>query len=210
MATLDIPHFDSKARQWDENPVFRERGERIAAAIRAAVPLHPDMQVLDYGCGTGHLAFPLADAVGAMRLADSSPGMLEVLNEKIAARGANNMEACRLDLMADPMPSDRFDLIMTAMTLHHVPDTARILGIFHTLLKPGGHLCVADLDAEDGSFHGPEYDVHPGFERTALAARVEAAGFARPRFQTVFEIVKERPEGPRAYPVFLMTARRAD
>jgi hypothetical protein len=27
-------------------------------------------------------------------------------------------------------------------------------------------------------------------------------------FQTVFEITKELPEGPRAYPVFLMLARR--
>ncbi len=34
---LDAAHFDSKARQWDDNPVFRERGLKIADAIRKAV-----------------------------------------------------------------------------------------------------------------------------------------------------------------------------
>jgi hypothetical protein len=34
-------------------------------------------------------------------------------------------------------------------------------------------------------------------------------GYQTPRFATVFEIVKDQPEGKRAYPVFLVVARRA-
>ncbi len=204
-----MSHFDDKARAWDVNPVFQERAHRIAEAIAAEVPLHDGMTVLDYGCGTGLLSFPLRDRLGPMTLADSSAGMLAVLEEKIVAHEAQEaMQACRLDLMTDPLPAQRYDLIYTSMTLHHVPDTARILGLFHTLLKPGGYLCIADLDAEDGSFHGIEYEVHHGFERDALAARAQAAGFSGVRFRTVFEIVKEREQGSRAYPVFLMTAQR--
>lgn len=206
---LDSRHFDANARRWDENPVFQERGHQIAAAIAARVPLATTMTVLDYGCGTGHSSFPLRERLGAIVMADSSPGMLAVLAEKIAHLGVGNMRPRQLDLLADPLPEERFDLIHTAMTLHHIPDTRRILAIFASLLKPGGHLCIADLDCEDGSFHGPEYDVHPGFERPALAARAAEAGFADIDFQTVFEIVKERPEGTRAYPVFLMSARLA-
>ena len=205
-----MSHFDDKARAWDVNPVFQERAQRIAEAIAAEVPLHPGMTVLDYGCGTGLLSFPLRGRVGPMTLADSSAGMLEVLAEKIAAHEAHTeMQACRLDLMADPLPAQRFDLIYTSMTLHHVPDTARILALFHDLLKPGGYLCIADLDAEDGSFHGIEYDVHHGFERAALAGLAQAAGLDAVRFCTVFEIVKEREQHSRGYPVFLMTVQRA-
>jgi ubiquinone/menaquinone biosynthesis C-methylase UbiE len=203
-----MSHFDEKARAWDINPVFRDRANQIAAAIAAEVPLHTGMTVLDYGCGTGLLSFPLRDRLGTMTLADSSAGMLEVLAEKIAADGDAQMHACRLDLMTDPVPAQRYDLIYTSMTLHHVPDTAHILRTFHDLLQPGGYLCIADLDQEDGSFHGIEYDLHHGFDRTTLGALAHAAGFAETRFRTVFEIVKERTEGPRAYPVFLMTARR--
>ena len=158
---LDASHFDSKARQWDDNPVFRERGLKIADAVRRAVPLNPGMRALDYGCGTGLLSFPLRDELGPILMADSSAGMLEVVNEKIAALGVTNMTTAQLDLLADPRPAQRFDLIVTAMTLHHVPDTDRILRVFHDLLNPGGYLCIADLDQEDGSFHGIEVDVQP-------------------------------------------------
>ncbi|MFN3544402.1 MAG: class I SAM-dependent methyltransferase [Thiobacillus sp.] len=205
---LDSAHFDSKARQWDENPVFRERGRKIAEAVRAAVPLHRDMRALDYGCGTGLLSFPLKDFLGPILMADSSTGMLAVVDEKIAAQGVTNMRTLRLDLMSDAPPAERFDLIVTSMTLHHVPDTDRILAIFHELLNPGGYLCVADLDKEDGSFHGIEVNVHHGFDRADLTRRAEHVGFGDVRFQTVFSIAKERESGTRDYPVFLMSARR--
>jgi ubiquinone/menaquinone biosynthesis C-methylase UbiE len=205
---LDVAHFDSKARQWDDNPVFRERGLKIADAIRKAVPLNRGMSALDYGCGTGLLSFPLKDELGAILLADNSTGMLDVVAEKIAALGVTHMTPVRLDLLADPAPAQRFDLIYTSMTLHHVPDTDHILRVFHDLLKPGGYLCVADLDQEDGSFHGPDVDVHHGFDQAELSRRAARTGFAGMRFQTVFSIAKEHATGTRDYPVFLMTARR--
>lgn len=205
---LDAAHFDSKARQWDDNPVFRERGLKIAEAIRKAVPLQRSMSALDYGCGTGLLSFPLKDELGTILMADSSGGMLEVVNEKIAALGVNNMSTLKIDFHSDPHPAQRFDLIVTSMTLHHVPDTDHILHVFNDLLNPGGYLCVADLDQEDGSFHGVEVDVHHGFDRDALSRRATAAGFTDIGFRTVFSIAKESACGTREYPVFLMCARR--
>jgi ubiquinone/menaquinone biosynthesis C-methylase UbiE len=206
---LDSDHFDSKARQWDENPVFQDRANKIAAAIQAAVPLDPTMRALDYGSGTGMLSFPLQARLGHITLKDTSPGMLAVAAEKIAAWNIANMTTRQMDLTAAPMPDERYDLIYSSMTLHHIPDTNAILAAFHTLLNPGGWLCIADLDKEDGSFHGSQVDVHHGFERATLAAQAAQAGFAEIGFATVFEIVKETESGARAYPVFLMVARRA-
>lgn len=205
----DAAHFDAKAHQWDENPMFQERGQEMAQAIRQAVPLHRDMHALDYGCGTGLLSFPLKDELGTILLADSSSGMLDVLTGKIAAQKATNMTPMKLDLLVDPPSAQRFDLIYTSMTLHHVPDTDHILRIFHDLLRPGGTLCIADLNKEDGSFHGSEVDVHHGFDQADLSQRAAQAGFSDMHFQTVFSIAKEHETGTRDYPVFLMTARRA-
>ena len=205
---LDAKHFDSKARQWDENPVFRERAEKIATGIRAAIPLSKSMTALDYGSGSGLLSFPLKDELGHITLKDTSAGMLAVAEEKIAALGVANMTTRLTDLTAEPLPGERYDLIYSSMTLHHIPDTNAILKTFHHLLNPGGWLCIADLDKEDGSFHGIEVDVHHGFDRDELAAKLGAAGYEHPRFETVFEIEKETPNGARCYPVFLMVARR--
>ncbi len=200
--------FDSKAQEWDDNPVFQERARRIADGIRAAVALSRDMRALDYGCGTGLLSFPLREELGSITLKDSSAGMLEVARAKIAAQGVTNMVVKQADLSAEPLPKERYDLIYSSMTLHHIPDTDAILGAFHTLLNPGGRLCIADLDTEDGSFHGPEVDVHHGFDRAELAARTARAGFSDVGFSTVFEIDKETADGIRRFPVFLMVARR--
>ena len=207
--TLDSTHFDSKARQWDENPVFQDRANKIAAAIESAVPLNPAMHALDYGSGTGMLSFPLQEKLGHITLKDTSPGMLAVAEEKIAAWGITNMSTRQMDLTVAALPDERYDLIYSSMTLHHVPDTRAILQAFHSLLSPGGWLCIADLDQEDGSFHGIQVDVHHGFDRTELAAITNQVGFAEAQFSPVFEIVKETENGSRAYPVFLMLARRA-
>jgi ubiquinone/menaquinone biosynthesis C-methylase UbiE len=205
---LDAAHFDSKAHQWDTNPVFRERAEKIAAGIRAAVPLSGSMTALDYGSGSGLLTFPLRNELGHITLKDSSAGMLAVAAEKIAAQGVANMSVRQADLTAEPLPDERYDLIYSSMTLHHIPDTDTILKTFHDLLNPGGWLCIADLDLEDGSFHGLSVDVHHGFDRTELGRKLALSGFDAPRFATVFEIEKEQVEGKRAYPVFLMVTRR--
>lgn len=206
---LDDKHFDSKARQWDENPVFQERARKIADALRAMVPLSTRMSALDYGSGSGLLSFPLKDELGHITLSDTSAGMLEVAREKIAAQGVKNMTILQADLSATALPDTRFDLIYSSMALHHIPDTAAILAAFHAHLKLGGWLGIADLDLEDGSFHGIEVDVHHGFEREALAEMTRQAGFTEVAFRTVFEIEKDQPGGRRAYPVFLMVARKA-
>ena len=52
---------------------------------------------------------------------------------------------------------------------------------------------------------GPEADVHRGFGREDLAARLARAGFRDPRFSTPFTIDRDG----RSYPAFLVLAERA-
>jgi 2-polyprenyl-3-methyl-5-hydroxy-6-metoxy-1,4-benzoquinol methylase len=114
-----------------------------------------------------------------------------------------------MDLADDPLPAERFDLIYSLMALHHVPDTDGILRRFHALLDPGGHLCLADLDTEDGSYHRSGSDgLHPGFDRDALRHQLEAAGFEDVRVRWVLDLPKVVDGEPRSFPVFLAVARR--
>lgn len=201
-------NFDEKARQWDLNPMRHERARAVADAIRRQIPLHRRMTALEYGCGTGLLSFELCNELGNITLADRSAGMLEVLDEKIAAAQVTHLTPVQLDLLTDPLPTRRFDLIYSLMTLHHILDTRRILSCFHQLLLPGGYLCIADLDREDGSFHKEPFEGHFGFDRQALGRLTVAVGFEVLGFETVYEMVKMVDDQPRAYPIFLMTARR--
>ncbi len=200
--------FDQKASQWDAKPVRVERAQAVADGIRAAIPLSPHLTALEYGCGTGLLSFALQAQLGHITLADSSTGMLAVLREKIAAANIRNMTPLQLDLSVDPLPAERYQLTYTLMTLHHIPDTDRMLRAFYQLLETPGHLCVADLDKEDGTFHEDEFHGHLGFERDELGAKARQAGFQHIRFTTVFHMRKEAAGTVKDFPMFLMIARK--
>lgn len=205
-----MTNFDERAKDWDSDPKKVERARAVAEAIRKAVPLSTDMHALEYGCGTGLLSFALQSELGSITLADTSQGMLDILAEKIAAANVTNMRPVRLDLATDPLPAERYHLTYSLMTLHHIHDPKEILKKFHALLESNGYLLVADLDKEDGTFHTDgTTDVHKGFERAKLQKWVEAAGFGDVTFSTAFEIRKKIGDEEKAFPVFLMVARKA-
>lgn len=205
-----MSRFDEEAKDWD-TPESQERARNIADAISSLVPLSSKMSALEYGCGTGQLSFELREKIGPITLADSSIGMLEVLQDKIRKRSADDMESVKLDLTSDPLPDKHFDLVYTMMTLHHIPDTRLILNQFYELLNAGGYLCVADLDKEDGSFHGHEVDdVHKGFDRKELAGLAEELGFTNINFSTAYKMEREVNENGKTklFPIFLMIGQK--
>lgn len=197
--------FDEKAAHWDDDPLKSERARRVAEAIRALVPLQHDWRALEYGCGTGLLSFALRAEFASITLADTSQGMIEVLARKIEAAHAENMFPTLIGSSRKTLAGSSFNIVYSLMALHHIPDTAASLRKFHDLLTPGGWLCIADLDKEDGSFHGEGVkDVHKGFDRAELQTQAERAGFSGVKFSTVFTVQKENEE----FPVFLMIASR--
>ena len=206
---MAMSDFDARAATWDDDPTKAERAQAVADAIVRSVSLNGGMHAMEYGCGTGLLSFMLRPRLGRVTLADVSEGMLAVAAGKIAMANDAAMRTVKLDLLVDPMPAERYDIIYSLMTLHHIPDTGAILRQFHAALARTGVLCIADLDAEDGSFHGAGFDGHLGFDRTLLGAKARAAGFATVEFSTAHEMVKKVDGGPRRYPVFLMVARKA-
>lgn len=199
-------YFNERAKTWDDDPMKTARAQAVAEGIRKHVPLAADMSGLEYGCGTGLLSFALQPYLQQVTLADSSPGMLAVLQEKIEASGIANMRPLKLDLTSDLLPQERYNVIYSLMTFHHIPDTDRILSDLYKLLACPGYLCIADLDSEDGSFHGPDFSGHKGFDRATLAQQAKNAGFQNAEFSSVFTIHKGTP--PKEFPVFLMVAEK--
>lgn len=200
--------FDAKARTWDADPAKVERARRVAQAIAQQVSIQPWMTLLEYGCGTGLLGFALRERVRHVTFADSSREMIAVVREKVEAMAVENATALHTDLSSAELPAERYDLVCSLMTLHHVPDTQGLLRRFHELLSPRGALCIADLDKEDGAFHGPGFQGHNGFDRGDLTRQLAQAGFTGVRITTVCEVEKPTSAGPRLFPVFLATATR--
>lgn len=202
--------FDKAAATWDDKPQRVQLAQEIKAAILAEVAVTDRMNVLDFGCGTGLLTLGLQPMVGTIIGADSSRGMLDVLNGKIAAAGLDNVCSLFLDPESNEPLKGGYHLIVSAMTLHHVREIEPLLARLHAALLPGGSLCLADLDLEGGRFHEDNTGVfHFGFDRSVLGDALRSVGFTGIRDRTAAEIVKPAAEGTsHRFPVFLITARK--
>ena len=206
---LNVERFDELAANWDENPIRAGIARGVVESLSQQIPLRADMNLLDYGCGTGLVAFSLAPKVGKILAVDSSDGMLTQLREKAVEMGCDNVTARKLDLSTDDSLEQRFDLIYTSMTLHHIVDTASILARFFELLNPGGRLAIIDLDSEDGSFHGDMPGIaHQGFDRSALKQLAEEAGFSQLHTETAHVVSRNRDGRVRDFPLFIMVGER--
>jgi ubiquinone/menaquinone biosynthesis C-methylase UbiE len=203
--------FDKEAAQWDANPGRMKLAHEVAdTIIREAKPSR-DMDVLDFGCGTGLVTLRLQPLVRTILGADSSQGMLDVLEEKIRIQGIANARTCFVDFKNhDCIEGRGFHLIVSSMTLHHVPDTAGLFAQWHEILLPGGLLCFADLDAEDGSFHSDNTGVfHKGFDREHLKELLLSAGFQDVHDTTAATMTMDVQEkGKKEFPVFLIIAKK--
>lgn len=201
--------FDQAAADWDKKQLRLELGKAVAGAI-SGLPLNKEMKAMEYGCGTGLVGLRIAPLVQHLTAIDTSTGMLEVLKEKIISQGIANVTPRFLDLTSD-ISTDRYDFIFSAMTLHHIHDATKLIKTLFTMLHPKGLLALADLDQEDGSFHGPEaIDVHHhGFDRKDLHSQLSRLGLSEITDETVHVFRRTDEKGTdRGYRVFLLTGRK--
>lgn len=195
--------FNQVAQDWDKGDMRQTIAHTVFQTIVSRIALLNHMNIMDFGCGTGLLSFKIAPMVKSVVGVDLSEKMLEQLESK-------NSDTLRVESVCRnicEMPLEkRFHGIVSSMAMHHVDDTAALLKAFHTHLKSDGFIAIADLDAEDGTFHSHGNDgvYHLGFERESLRKIIEDAGFANIRFHHVYSVEKEG----RDYPIFLVTAHK--
>jgi ubiquinone/menaquinone biosynthesis C-methylase UbiE len=202
--------FDREAAQWDASPFRTMLASQVAAAMIREIQLSAEMKVLDFGCGTGLLTLKLQPFVQSITGADSSHGMLGALNDKIKAQGLSNVQAEFVDFEKGEHVAGGYNLIVSSMVAHHVPDTLALFKEWHRLLLPSGQVSFADLDTEDGAFHGDNTGVfHLGFDRQNLSQLLHAAGFHTIRDTTATIISKAiEGQGMREFSIFLITAHK--
>lgn len=201
--------FDQKAATWDDEPRRVKLAREVAAAIIDTAHPTVAMDAMDFGCGTGLLTLLLQPHLRTIDGVDSSRGMLEVLERKVRARGLTNVRPVHCAVERGDRPPGPYHLTVSSMTLHHVAEPAPLFRLFHDLLLPGGTLCLADLDKEDGTFHDDQTGVqHFGFDRQNVIKTLAEAGFTGFRDDTIAVIEKNSPDKTRNYPVFLICAKK--
>ena len=109
--------FEEKSKTWDSNDRRRLLSAGIAESILKNVILKPEMQVLDFGAGTGLISSQIAPFVKKITAVDVSQSMLEKLRSKPDLQ--DKVEVLCQDITEKPI-GIQYDLIVSAMAMHHV------------------------------------------------------------------------------------------
>ena len=118
--------------------------------------LAKNASLLEVGCSSGFMLFPLAEA-GHDCVGIEPSG---VFNEYVKHRGLSAYES--LDRLQQSVPAAQFDIILHFFVLEHIADPKTFLEAQLTLLKPGGKIVFEIPNAAD-----PLYSIYdiPAFER---------------------------------------------
>jgi tRNA (cmo5U34)-methyltransferase len=157
-------NFEKKANNWDDNPIRVEMANTSFEEIKKNIKVTKDLNILDFGCGTGLVGLQFSPLVNSVLMNDTSKAMLSILKAKISDNKLKNVEVLEGDINNLNTEKSKFDLIISFMVFHHIKDIPAILNIFKNILKENGTVIIGDLDKEDGSFHGLEKVEHNGFE----------------------------------------------
>ena len=137
---------------WESLPpghlFFPQEGEEAVRNLGRAITLTPDTVALDYGCGYGQAAAPLAPLVGRLYVWDHAEPMRRFAAEHL--KRFPNVFAWE--------PGDTavsFDLIWVNSVVQYMTtaEFADVLTRCGRLLNPGGKLVVSDLIPPGLPFH---------------------------------------------------------
>ncbi|KAB8074899.1 S-adenosyl-L-methionine-dependent methyltransferase [Aspergillus leporis] len=161
--------FNAEAANWDNNPSVQEATRLAYETLRPLIQrlsentkatTGTDLDVLEVGCGTGLLTVRVAQLVREVVAIDTADGMIEMLKTKTTQPGSpgNIIPICKLlESPEDPVlpPRDekdpwggrrKFDLALSHLVLHHIPDLRAFLQVLLGCLKPGGRIALTDFE----------------------------------------------------------------
>lgn len=143
--TLVARRFGARADAYVSSAVHAAGPDLVALAdlLRAT----PPENLLDLGCGGGHVSFTAAPLAGSVTAYDLSPDMLAVVARTARERGFANITTQQGPVEALPFADASFDHVVTRYSAHHWRDVPLALAEMRRVLKPGGRAVVMDVFA---------------------------------------------------------------
>ena len=100
--------------------------------------LNPEMDVLEFGCGTGSTALIHSPRVRSYLATDASSRMIDIARERKAGKGADNLRFVVATLEDMQHRQQAFDAILGLNILHLLRHPKVAIQRVFSMLKPGG------------------------------------------------------------------------
>jgi ubiquinone/menaquinone biosynthesis C-methylase UbiE len=144
-ASLIAAQFGDQAQAYLVSPTHAEGDDlRQLAAITQAMQ---GPEVLDLGCGGGHVSYAVAPHAARVTACDLSDQMLAVVAAEARRRGLANLDTRHGVAERLPFADASFDLVLSRYSAHHWPDFEQGLREARRVLRAGGRAVFVDVVA---------------------------------------------------------------
>ncbi len=140
--------WDRIAARYARQPVADEASYQTKLELTRGY-FRPDMEVLEFGCGTGSTAISHAPHVRHILAIDVSDKMLDIARAKAEAAGVANVTFEQAAIDDFDAAEGTYDAVLGLSILHLVEDKEAVIAKVYRMLKPGGVFvsstaCLAD------------------------------------------------------------------
>lgn len=129
--------WDRLADRYAARPIPDETIYQTKLA-RTRAYLTSDMDLFEFGCGTGGTAITHAPHVRHVTAVDFSDNMLAFARNKAAAAGVDNVTFKRGDITTMPLTPASYDMVLGLSILHLLKHKERVIARVFDMLRPGG------------------------------------------------------------------------
>lgn len=143
--------WNKLADRYSRHPVADAEAYRKKLEITRGY-FRPDMEVLEFGCGTGTTAIHHAPYVKHILATDFSSEMIRICREKAQAAGINNVEFLCSSFDDLNPPDASYDAILGLNILHLLDNWQQVIMRAYTMLRPGGVFITSTGCAGDSIF----------------------------------------------------------
>jgi ubiquinone/menaquinone biosynthesis C-methylase UbiE len=211
--------MDQSAKFWDR---IAERYSRRPVADEAAYQkklqvtrehFHPDMEVLEFGCGTGSTAITHAPHVKHIQAIDISSKMIAIAQGKADANNVVNVTFRQSTIDEFSVSDQTFDAVLGLSILHLLDNKEETIAKIYRMLKPGGIFVTSTVCLGDSMmrFLKPIVPVGRFFGLMPLVKVFTAKELEHSVTDAGFEIdYKWQPSKDKAVFIVAKKAERAD
>lgn len=190
MSSSEENEWDEYASSWDNVSSVQQYSQAAFSSLleelEALGKTLKDMEVLDFGCGTGTLTEKLVHAGCKVTALDTSKGMLDVLRSK----AHSGKWADKINVIDDITGTkDTFDLIACSSVCAFLTNYESEVQNLVTMLKPGGVWIQWDWEKEES-----ENSNSSGLSRLQIENSLLSAGLKNIAVKTAFSIPFEGQE----------------
>lgn len=129
--------WDKIAERYSKRPIADEAAYQKKLQVTREY-FQRDMEVLEFGCGTGSTAIIHAPYVKHIHAIDISSKMIEIAQGKADAEKVTNVTFERSTIDEFSVSDQTLDAVLALSILHLLENKEEVIAKVHRMLKPGG------------------------------------------------------------------------